>query len=135
MTSPGHDLVLDVGAKGPYSSAIESNGTLYLAGQGGFLPTGEPADGIRAQTRATLENIDRLLAAAQWSRDDLVSITCYLVDIDEWPALNEEYAAFFAGGPVPTRTAVGVAQLPFGLRVEMTCIASRSGSTGRNADR
>ncbi len=131
---PGHDQVISHNAKGPYSSAIESNGTLYLAGQGGLTPEGTIVEGgIRAETRTTLANIRDLMENAGWSTDDLTQITCYLVDIGEWGQLNEEYAAFFGDGPVPTRTAVGVAALPLGLRVEMTCIASRREQSRKEA--
>lgn len=122
-----HDRVIREGAKGPYSTAIEADGTLYIAGQGGFLADGTIAPGgIRAETRATLENVRRIMESmGDWSLADLTQVTCYLADIDEWGELNEEYAAFFGDGPAPTRTAVGVASLPFGLRVEMTCVANR----------
>lgn len=129
MTTPasrGHDLVNTNKAKGPYATAIESNGMLYLAGQGGLNSDGSVVEGgIRAETRMTLENVREVMEGAGWRTEDLIQVTCYLLDISEWPELNEEYAAFFGDGPVPTRTAVGVAALPFGLRVEMTCVASR----------
>ena len=114
-------------AKGPFSTAIEVNNTLYISGQGGFNPDGSIPEGIRAQTKSTLHTVASILDECGWSTSDLVQITCYLADISEWPLLNEEYAAFFADHPTPpTRTALEVAALPFGLRVEMTCVASRN---------
>ncbi|WP_113704387.1 RidA family protein [Nonomuraea lactucae] len=115
-------------AKGPYSVALEANGLIFISGQGGLDPrTGAKVDGgIREETRQTLENIDGLLTEAGLSRSDLASVTCYLTDIDDWPAMNEVYAAFFEGVRPPTRTAVEVSRLPFGLSLEMTAIAVRS---------
>ncbi|WP_338760070.1 RidA family protein [Nocardia vulneris] len=125
--SHGRRYLADDKVKGPYLTAIESNNTLYICGQGGFGADGTMADGIRAQTRTTLENIRQVLHECGWSLSDLVQVTCYLADIDEWAQMNAEYAAFFRDQPmVPTRTAVAVAGLPFGLRVELTCVASRS---------
>jgi 2-iminobutanoate/2-iminopropanoate deaminase len=114
-------------AKGPYSVALEVDGTVYISGQGGFDPdTGEKVEGgIRAETTQTLVTIARILAEVGLSRHDLVSVTCYLTDIADWPAMNEAYAVFFEGGLAPTRTAVGVSALPFGLCVEMTAVAIR----------
>ncbi|MDI9901673.1 RidA family protein [Rhodococcus sp. IEGM 1409] len=113
-------------AKGPFLTAIESNHTLYISGQGGFISDGTIPEGIRDQTKATLENVRRIIEDCGWSVSDLVQITCYLADIEEWGTMNSEYEKFFANQPLPpTRTAIGVAALPFGLRVEMTCTASR----------
>lgn len=114
-------------AKGPFMTAIQSNNTLYISGQGGFATDGSIPEGIRAQTRATLDNVRKIVEDCGWSVSDLVQITCYLADIEEWGEMNLEYTAFFADQPfTPTRTAIGVAALPFGFRIEMTCIASRS---------
>lgn len=112
-------------AKGPYRTTRRVGDVLYLAGQGATDPeTGEAFLGdIPTQTRMTLRNIEALLAAEGFTLDDLVQITCYLTDMNDWPVMNEAYAEYFNGRELPTRTAVGVASLPFGLNVEMTGIA------------
>lgn len=119
-------------AKGPFATAIECGPMLVISGQGGFAADGSIPDGIAAQTHATLHNVRTILEDCGWELSDLVQVTCYLADIDEWAAMNSEYADFFADQPhVPTRTAIGVAGLPLGLRVEMTCVAARNSPTAR----
>lgn len=119
-------------AKGPFATAIECGPMLVISGQGGFAADGSIPDGIAAQTHATLHNVRTILEDCGWELSDLVQLTCYLADIDEWAAMNSAYADFFADQPhVPTRTAIGVAGLPLGLRVEMTCVAARNSPTAR----
>lgn len=114
-------------AKGPFMTAIESDNTLYISGQGGFTADGSIPEGICAQTEATLNNVRTIIESSGWAVSDLVQITCYLADIEEWGQMNSEYEKFFSNQQYPpTRTAIGVAALPFGFRVEMTCVASRN---------
>ncbi|SDJ42563.1 RidA family protein [Streptomyces indicus] len=78
---------------------------------------------IRAQTRAVLDNIARLLAAAGGELKDLVSVTAYLVSMNDFGGYNEVYAEYFdeAG---PTRTTVAVHQLPHPhLLIEISAVA------------
>jgi len=118
---------VSVPARGPYSIALEAHGQVYLSGQGGLDPaTGiKVPGGIRAETRRTLDTIDQLLREQGLTRASLVSITCYLADIDDWPAMNEVFVEFFDGVLPPTRTAVEVSRLPFDLAVELTAVAVR----------
>lgn len=120
-----HKMISDRTAKGPYSTAVQAGGFVFLSGQGGLDPaTGQPvAKGIEGETRQTLINIGDLLSEAGLGYEDLVQVTCYLTDIDDWPKLNTVYAEVLGEKSRPTRTAVGVSQLPFGLSVEMTAIA------------
>jgi 2-iminobutanoate/2-iminopropanoate deaminase len=112
-------------AKGPYSTVVQAGPFVFLSGQGAFDPeTGEVVPGgIEEQTKQTLENIRALLAEAGLGVDRLVQVTCYLTDLDDWPRMNEAYAAALGESVRPTRTAVGVAALPFGLLVEITAVA------------
>ncbi|MGC0367214.1 2-iminobutanoate/2-iminopropanoate deaminase [Rhodococcus sp. 27YEA15] len=113
--------------QGPYSTTLRAGGFLYLAGQGALDPsTGTPgASGVESETRLTLRNIERLLHAEGYKFEDLVQVTCYLTDMNDWPRMNEVYASVLGPDARPTRTAIGVASLPFGLNVEMTCVAYR----------
>jgi len=108
-----------------YSPAIRSAGLVFLSGQIGLRPgTRELAPGgIGPETRQTLENVRTLLAAAGLNRDDLVKCTVFLADIGEYEPMNAIYAEFFAGTAAPARSALGVAGLPLGARVEIECIA------------
>lgn len=109
----------------PFSSAVRVGNLLFLSGQIGNVPgTRQLADtGIAGQTRQTLENIKQLLAHAGSSLARVVKCTVFLVDIRDYAAMNAVYASYFPTDP-PARSAVGVAELVFGARVEIECIAS-----------
>ncbi len=84
---------------------------------------------IRAQTRAVIENIRDILEAVGASLDDLVQVTCYLVDMADFAAYNETYAEYFTESG-PTRTTVAVRELPHpDLLIEIQAIACTNGRT------
>lgn len=66
---------------------------------------------IRAQTRGVIQNIAKILANAGAGLEDLVQVTCYLVNMNDFKGYNEVYGEFFSHGG-PTRTTVAVHQLP-----------------------
>ena len=111
----------------PLSPGIAAGGFVFVSGQVGIDPTsGSIADGVRAQTRLALANIEHILAQAGLTRAAVVRTTVYLLDITEFAAMNEEYGAFFSE-PRPTRTTVGIAGLAVaGLLVEIDAIAVTS---------
>jgi 2-iminobutanoate/2-iminopropanoate deaminase len=110
---------------GPYAQAVVRNGFVFLAGQGAIDPaTGKlVAGGIAEQTRQTLENVKAVLEAAGCTMADVVSTTIYMVNLDDFAAMNQVYAEYFKDNP-PARTTVGVASLPGGFAVEITAIAA-----------
>jgi 2-iminobutanoate/2-iminopropanoate deaminase len=110
----------------PISQVIEANGFVFLAGQVGNVPggTGPVPGGIAAETAATLDNVGRLLGAVGLGYRDVVKATVYLVDMDEFGAMNEVYRRTFPSEP-PTRTTVGVARLVADYRIEIEVIAAR----------
>ncbi|CCO46767.1 2-aminomuconate deaminase (modular protein) [Vibrio nigripulchritudo SOn1] len=69
---------------------------------------------IREQTRAVLENISDILAAADSSLNDVVDVTAFLINMNDFKGYNEVYSEFFDGNG-PTRTSVAVHQLPHPL--------------------
>ena len=105
---------------GPYSPALQLGPTLYLSGQ--IAPDEARNDTIEIETKGVLMQIDRLLQAAGFSRSDVVKCTVYLVDFNDFPAMNRTYESFFSD-PKPTRTAIGVTGLPKHARVEIDAIA------------
>lgn len=113
-------------AIGPYSQAIQAGDTVYVSGQ---LPV-DPATGefagadIKAQTKQSLTNMKNILATAGYEMTDVVKTTVLLSDINEFSAMNEVYAEFFAE-PFPARAAFQVAALPKGAKVEIECIAAK----------
>lgn len=96
-----------------------------VPGTGGAAPRLD----IRAQTRAVIENIRDILAAAGASLADVVEVSTFLVSMDDFAGYNEVYAEFF-GVDGPARTTVAVAQLPHPqLLIEIKAVAwkARSG--------
>ena len=113
-------------AIGPYSQAVAAGELIFCAGQVALDPaSGESVSGdVRAQTERVLENLTAVLAAAGSDLRHVVKTTVYLVDFNDFAAMNEVYAARF-GDHRPARATVGVSALPKGLRVEIECVAIR----------
>ena len=111
-------------AIGPYSQAIEANGTVYVSGQLGIDPsTGSFAEGgAVAQARQSLTNISNILKEAGMSMKNVVKVTVLLADINDFAAVNEIYKDFFES-PFPARSAFAVAALPKGGKIEIEAIA------------
>ena len=111
-------------AIGPYSQAIEANGTVYVSGQLGIDPaTGNFAEGgAVAQARQSLTNISNILKEAGLSMKNVVKVTVLLADINDFVAVNEIYKDFFEA-PFPARSAFAVAALPKGGKIEIEAIA------------
>ncbi len=121
------DVILtDRGPKpiGPYSQAIRTNGFLYVSGQVALDPkTGEMAGGdIRQQTERVLENVKGILEAAGSNMHHVVKTTVFLKDMNEFAAMNEVYAKYFASA-APARSTVQVSRLPKDALVEIEVIA------------
>lgn len=112
-------------AVGPYSQAIELNGTLYISGQLPADPvTGELPAGIEAQTRRSLDNLGYILEEAGLGFDDVVKTTVLLADIADFGAMNAVYAEYFKGDK-PARICYQVAALPKGAMVEIDAVAGK----------
>ncbi|MGB1002377.1 MAG: RidA family protein [Prochlorococcaceae cyanobacterium] len=111
---------------GPYNQAVQANGWLYCSGQ---IPL-DPASGtmvgggdVEAETRQVLKNLEAVLQAAGTSPSRVVRTTVYLVDLNDFQAVNAIYGECFGEGVSPARACVQVAALPKGSRVEIDCIA------------
>lgn len=111
-------------AVGPYSQAVEANGTLYISGQIALDPeTGKMVEGgIREQTRQVMENISAILDEAGYYFSDVMKSTCLLSDISNFAAMNEIYGKYYLQNP-PARAAFAVKDLPLGALVEIETIA------------
>lgn len=111
-------------AIGPYSQAIKVGELVFVSGQ---LPI-DPATGVFAEggikelTRQSLTNMKAILEEAGTSMANVVKTTVFLADMNDFAAMNEVYAEFFAA-PFPARSAVAVKTLPKGALVEIECIA------------
>lgn len=113
-------------AIGPYSQAIELNGTLFISGQIPVNPAeGKIVDGgIEAQTRQSLKNIGAILEEAGLGYNDVAKTCVLLDDIKNFAAMNAVYAEFFPENK-PARVCYQVAALPAGAMVEIDAIAGK----------
>ena len=111
-------------AIGPYSSGIKTGQLLFLSGQIPLDPaTGAVVvGGIQAQTEQVMRNIAALLEAAGAGFEHVARTTVFLVDMDEFAAMNAVYA-MFVKDPPPARATVQVSRLPRDVRVEIDVIA------------
>ncbi len=111
-------------AIGPYSQAIKAGGFVFASGQIALDPaTGKVVEGdIKAQTDRALKNISAVLTAAGSSMDRVVRTTVFLKNISDFPAMNDVYGKFFTNAP-PSRSTVGVANLPRDVLVEIDVIS------------
>ena len=111
-------------AIGPYSQAISVGELVFVSGQLPIGPaTGAFAEGgIKELTRQSLTNMKAILEEAGTSMANVVKTTVFLADMNDFAAMNEVYAEFFAA-PFPARSAVAVKTLPKGALVEIECIA------------
>ena len=109
---------------GPYSQAIEANGTLYVSGQIPIDPaTGEVvAGGIEPQAKQVMQSLQAILQEAGYSFDQVVKTIILLDDLANFAKVNEIYGSYFGEG-APARETYQVAKLPKGVAVEISCIA------------
>lgn len=113
-------------AVGPYSQAVEVNGTIYVSGQIPIDPlNGNVVEGgIREQTEQVMKNIGKILAAAGCDYQNVVKSTCLLSDMANFKAMNDVYSKFYPEQQ-PARAAFAVKELPLGVLVEIESIAVR----------
>ena len=108
----------------PYSQAIRAGGFVFVSGQLGLKLGDEKISGsIAEQTDQIFLNLRAILEAAGSGLDRLVKTTVYLVDLNEFGAINEVYARHVGEAP-PARATIEVAALPSGARVEIEAIAA-----------
>ena len=112
-------------AVGPYVHAVRVGDLLYTSGQVGLDPaTGKLVPGgIEAETKRALDNLAAILSAAGTGFDRVVKASVFLIDMDDFAAMNRVYASVF-GDTRPARTTVAVSRLPVGARVEIDVVAS-----------
>lgn len=111
-------------AIGPYSQAVEVNGTLYISGQVPVDPaTAKVVEGgIVEQTKQVMKNIEAILTEAGYSFSDVIKSTCLLSDMSSFASMNEIYGSYYKENP-PARAAFAVKELPLGVMVEIETIA------------
>lgn len=110
---------------GPYSQAIIHNGIIYVSGQGAVDPqTNQIKLGtLEEEAELGLKNLQIILEEAGSSLDKVLTVTVYLLDIEEYARFNEIYKKYFTEKR-PARTCIQAGRLPFGTRVEITATAA-----------
>ncbi|ARE39893.1 YoaB-like protein [Rhodovulum sp. P5] len=113
----------------PFSHAVEIDGWVVLTGQ---MPTDPAApdaplpEGIVAQTRAVMRNLEIVLKGVGLDLSHIVQCRCYLTEFErDYSTFNDTYAAHFPTDRLPARTTVGVTALAVGALVEIDCLARR----------
>ena len=113
-------------AVGPYSQGTTDGDLVFTAGQIALTADGEHLDDepIDVQTRQALENVKNILEEEGLTMQDVLKVTIFMADIDDYEAINEAYAEYFQDNP-PARSAVQVAALPAGARLEVEAVAAK----------
>lgn len=110
---------------GAYSQGIEASGNVYCSGQIGADPaTGKLEEGISAQTRRALGNLEQVLKASGLGLEDVLKTSVFLADLAQFAQMNEEYSKHFKP-PFPARATLQAAALPKGALVEIDAIAQK----------
>lgn len=110
-------------AVGPYSQGVIANGFVFTSGQIPLRPDGTMVEGdIQAMARQCLDNIKAILESAGTTMNDLVKVTVFAKDMNNFQAINDVYKTYFNQSP-PARSFVEVSNLPRNAQVEMEGIA------------
>lgn len=111
---------------GPYSQAVLAGNELFCSGQIALdAQSGElSGTGAAAQAEQALRNLGAVLEAGGMSYADVVKTTIFLIDMNDFAAVNEVYAKYFDAAK-PARSTIAVAALPKGARVEIEALAKR----------
>jgi len=112
-------------AVGAYSQATATDSLVFTAGQIPLTPDGELLDDapIAEQTEQALNNLRAIVEEAGATMDDVLKVTVYMADIDDFDEMNDTYATYFEDEP-PARSAVEVGALPKGVGVEIEAVAT-----------
>jgi 2-iminobutanoate/2-iminopropanoate deaminase len=107
-----------------YSDIVVADGFAFLAGKVAAdaadpIPHGD----IESETRACMDLLGNALKLAGLGFDDVVRCNVYMTRLDEFERMDAVYRTYFRNGRMPARTTVGVAELVFGCRVEIDCVA------------
>ena len=111
---------------GPYSTATEANGFVFISGQVALDPaTDRPVEGgVREQAVRVMENLGLVLGDLGLGYDDIVKTTIFLADMGDFPVVNEVYGRHFGAAP-PARSTIQAGALPGGFLVEVEAIVAR----------
>ena len=107
---------------GPFSTGVKANGFLFLSGQVGIDQDGNLANDFDLEVKQIFKNIEAVLTEQKLTFANIVSVTVYLKDMQNFKRLNDIYRTYF-DGYYPTRTCIAVLELPLKANVELTITA------------
>jgi 2-iminobutanoate/2-iminopropanoate deaminase len=112
---------------GPYSPVVALGELIFISGQGPMdMQSGKFVNAsLDQETRLTLDNVKSILEDVGSSMQDVLKVTAYLADMDDFAEFNRIYAGYFPLDP-PARTCIQAARLPAGIKVEIDVIACRT---------
>ena len=112
---------------GPYNQAVLINNMLYTSGQIALNPmTMELVlDSIEIETKQVMENMKAVLEAADMTFENVVKTTIFIMDMNDFAAINTIYGSYFNEVTAPARETVQVAGLPRGVNVEISMVAAK----------
>ena len=112
---------------GPYNQAIMFDDTIYLSGQIALDPLTMTMknDSIESETKQVFKNISEVLKEAKYDFNNVVKVTIFLSDMDDFQVVNKLYSSYFEKGNEPARETVEVSVLPKHVNVEISLIAIR----------
>ena len=115
-------------AIGPYSQAVVHENMVYCSGQVGLIPERMEliSEDVRAQTEQVMENMKAVLEAAGCSFDQVLKCSIFILDMEDFPIVNDVYGRYFDAERPPARETIAVRSLPKGAKVEISCIACKS---------
>ncbi len=113
---------------GPYSQAVIHKGIMYISGQ---IPL-DPVSGelvrstIEEETITAFNNLKAIIEEAGATMEDVLRVSCYLADMEDFPRFNAVYATYFTDNP-PARSTIQAAKLPLDVQVELDAIVALPG--------
>jgi len=112
-------------AIGPYSQAVVHHGIVYCSGQISLDPDSMQVTGnnVESQAKQVMENIGQILQASGSDYSKVLKSSIFLVDIEDFAAVNKIYGSYFDDSP-PARETIAVKALPKNVLVEISCIAA-----------
>ena len=112
-------------AAGHYSQFIRVGKFVFCSGQIGLDPKTNllVKGGIEKETKQALKNLSAVLKAAKLSLKNVVKTEIFITDMKKFSVINEIYTTFFISDPKPARQTIGIASLPKGAKIEISCIA------------
>lgn len=114
-------------AIGPYVQGTTYNDLVFTSGQIGLLPSGENVHKtIEDQSHQVMKNLKAVLEAGDSNLSNVLKVTCFITDLNNFNAFNEIYSQYFKDLPLPARSCVEVPRLPKDMLIEVEAVAYKS---------